>query len=173
MAWSAAKQAEVEERRAALIRLRRTRTPYDSPDILNLGYETASAARKDFYRAVTARRQATAAEVADYREEQNEIFENLLDTYLPIALGSNGSDPDPKAAKLCLDTLERQAKVNGWEAALKTELSGPGGGAVPISAANIHELRSLINTAGDPDPEDDDILDDADGDTDDDSDDDT
>jgi hypothetical protein len=152
MAWSAAKQAEVEERRAALIRLRRTRTPYDSPDIRNLGYETASAARKDFYRAVTARRQATAAEVADYREEQNEIFESLLDTYLPLATAEES--PDHKAAELVLKTLERQARVNGWEEALKAELSGPGGGPMRVGPATLAELQDLITTAGDPDDED-------------------
>lgn len=157
MAWPAAKQAEVEERRAALIRLRRTRTPYDSPDILGLGYTSADAARKDFYRAVTARREATAAEVADYREEQNEIFESLLDTYLPLALGDaeQHQDPDLKAADLVLKTLERQAKVNGWEAALKAELSGPSGGPMKLRATAVASLIDLINTAGDEDDEED------------------
>lgn len=152
MPWSAAKTAEVEERRAALIKLRRKRVPYDSPDILGLGYETPNAARKDFYRAVTARRKATEAEVADYREEQNEIFESILDTYLPLA--THPENPDHKAADLVLKTLERQAKVNGWEEALKAELSGPGGTGIPVRAETINELRNLIRTAGDPDDED-------------------
>ncbi|MEZ7005682.1 hypothetical protein [Streptomyces sp. AD55] len=155
MAWPAAKTAEVEERRAALIRLRRQRTPYDSPEIIALGYESASAARKDFYRAVTARREATAAEVADYREEQNEIFESLLDTWLPLAIGTQEIQPDHKAADLVLKTLERQAKVNGWEEALKAELSGPGGGPMKVKATAVASLINLINTAGDPDEEDD------------------
>jgi hypothetical protein len=152
---NSAVQAEIDARRAALIKLRRIRTPYDHPDILNLGYSSADSARKDFYRAVTARRKATEAEVADYREEQNVIFDSLLDTYLPLALGAKEGEPDPKAAKLVLDTLERQARVNGWEAALKAELSGPGGGAVPIRAATISELHELIRTAGDPDQDED------------------
>lgn len=168
---SAAAQAEIDARRAKLIRLRRTRTRYDSPEILGLGYSSADAARKDFYRAVTARRKATEAEVADYREEQNVIFEDLIDTYLPLALGEGDeATPDPKAAKLVLDTLERQAKVNGWEEALKAELSGPGGGPVPIRGATLAELRNLIRTAGDPDGEDDDLDDTDDGDADDDGD---
>jgi len=149
MTWPATKTAEVDERRAALIKLRRQRTPYDSPEILNLGYESASAARKDFYRAVTARRKATEAEVADYREEQNEIFESILDTYIPLA--TDKASPDHKAADIVLKTLERQAKVNGWEEALKAQLSGPGGGAIPIGAAGLAELRGLIDAAGDPD----------------------
>jgi hypothetical protein len=149
---NAAVQAEIEERRAKLIKLRRKRTPYDSQEIRDLGYESAGAARKDFYRAVTARRQATAAEVADYREEQNEIFESLLDTYLPLATAEES--PDHKAAELVLKTLERQARVNGWEEALKAELSGPGGGPMRVGPATLAELQDLITTAGDPDDED-------------------
>jgi len=172
MPWPAAKIAEVEERRAALIRLRRQRTPYDSPEILALGYESPNAARKDFYRAVTARRKATEAEVADYREEQNEIFESLIDTYLPLAIGADDNAPDHKAADLVLKTLERQAKVNGWEEALKAELSGPGGGPLKVKATAVASLINLINTAGDADDEDldDDIDDQDDEDADDDSD---
>jgi hypothetical protein len=169
MPWSAAKTAEVNERRAALIKLRRQRVPYDDPRILELGYSNEDVARKDFYRAVTARRAATEAEISAYRDEQNEIFESLLDTYLPLALGGpEGDPPDLKAADLVLKTLERQAKVNGWEAALKAELSGPGGTGIPIRAETLNELRDLINTAGDPDT-DDDLPDD--GEPDDDSDD--
>jgi hypothetical protein len=164
---NAAVQAEIDERRAALIKLRRVRTPYDSPDILNLGYSSADSARKDFYRAVTVRREATAAEVADYREEQNVIYESLLDTYLPLATDEN--QPDHKAAEIVLKTLQSQARTNGWEEALKAEVSGPGGAAIPIKAASINELRALIKTAGDPDPEDDDLP--GHGDADDDSDD--
>lgn len=169
MPWSAAKTAEVNERRAALIKLRRQRIPYDDPRILELGYTAADVARSDFYRAVTARREAVAAEVSAYRDEQNEIFESLLDTYLPLALGSEEASPDSKAAKLVLDTLERQAKVNGWEAALKAELSGPGGSGIPVRAETLNELRNLINNAGDPD-EDDDLPDHGDEDPDDDGD---
>lgn len=168
MAASKAKQAEVDERRAALIKLRRTKTPFASSKILDLGYSSESAARKDFYRAVMERKDATAAEVSAYREEQNEVIEALLETYLPLAL----DEKDIKAAEMVLKLLERQAKLNGWEAALKAELSGPGGGAVPVRAATLEELRTLIRTAGDPDEDDEEGLDgDIDGGTDDDSDD--
>jgi hypothetical protein len=37
----------------------------------------------------------------------------------------------------------------------KAELSGPGGGPVPVRSATLDELRNLIRTAGDPDQEDD------------------
>jgi hypothetical protein len=152
---NAAIQAEIDERRAKLIKLRRVRTPYDSPEILELGYSSEASARKDFYRATRARRKATEAEVDDYRAEQSQIISDLLDVYLPLALGHDDTEPDQKAAKLCLEMLERDSKINGWEAAFKAELSGPGGGPVPVRSATLDELRNLIRTAGDPDQEDD------------------
>lgn len=166
MPHSKAELADVDERRKQLIALRRKRTPYDSRQILDLGYSSPQAARKDFYRAITARREATEAEVAAYRDEQNEIFESLLDTYLPRA--TDDAEPDYKAADLVLKTLERQAKVNGWEEALKAELSGPGGGPMRVAATTIDELTQLINAAGDPEPdsEDDDLAGGTDDDTD-------
>jgi len=161
-------QAQIDERRKQLIKLRRVRTPYESPQVLNLGYGSPDAARKDFYRAITARRKATEAEIADYRAEQSQIISDMLDIYLPLALGTPTEDsddpsdadteggPDLKAAEMVLKLLERDAKLNGWEAALKAELSGPGGGAVPISTGTLRELRDLINTAGEPDSADED-----------------
>lgn len=165
MAASKDKQAEVFERRAQLIRIRRERPkkPFDSPEILALGYISGDAARKDFYRALEERRKKLDIEVTAYREEQNEILDTLLETHLPPAVQG-----DIKASELVLKLLERQAKLNGWEEALKAELSGPGGGPVPIRGATLAELRNLIRTAGDPDDEDDDLDDSADGDVDDD-----
>ncbi|MDX2658376.1 hypothetical protein PV402_40020 [Streptomyces scabiei] len=168
MAHSSAELAAVYERRAALIRLRREhpKLAFHDEKILALGYPSDSAARKDFYRALEQRRKDLNIEVTAYREEQNEVIEALLETYLPAAL----DDKDLKAAEMVLKLMERQAKLNGWEAALKAELSGPGGGAVPIATGTIAELRELIRTAGEPDDEDDENPDDADGDTDDDGD---
>ncbi|MCX5001002.1 hypothetical protein [Streptomyces longwoodensis] len=159
MPLSAAETAAIEERRAQLIALRRLRVSFEDPRILGLGYNSSNTARKDFYRAVVERKKATEAEVDAYREEQTQIIQDLLDVYLPQALGNSqeGTDPDPKAAELCLKLLERDSKLNGYEAALKAELSGPGGGAVPIRAASINELRDLIRIAGDPDEDDEDL----------------
>jgi hypothetical protein len=139
-----AQQAEIDERRTALIKLRRSKVPFDDPRVLSLGYKTASAARKDFYRAVMERKDATEAEVSAYREEQNEVIEALLETYLPLAL----DDRDIKAGEMVLKLLERQSKLNGWEAVLKAELSGPDGGAIPLGTGALAELNTLIGIAG-------------------------
>jgi hypothetical protein len=155
---NSAVQAEIDERRAALLKLRRENPAmrFHDPRILALGYSSDGHARKDFQRLLEIRRKDLDAEVTAFREEQNEVLESLLAVYVPQALGLKG-EPDIKASELVLKLLERQAKLNGWEAALKAELSGPGGGAVPIRAATINELRDLIHTAGDPDDGDDDL----------------
>lgn len=150
MPHTKAEQAEVDERRSKLIRLRRAKVSFESPQILDLGYNSASSARKDFYRALKIRKEAVEAEVDAYREEQNEVIEALLETFLPIAL----QDQDIKAGEMTLKLLERQAKLNGWEAALKNEISGPAGGAVPIGPVTAAELSHLIRTAGDGDVDD-------------------
>lgn len=154
MAASKDKQAEVDVRRTELLRLRRRRPKisFDSPEILALGYSSGDSARKDFYRTLEARRKALDIEVSAYREEQNEIIDQLLETHLPPAV-----DGDIKSSELVLKLLERQAKLNGWEEALKAELSGPGGGGIPVRAETLNELRNLIRTAGDPDDEDDEL----------------
>ncbi|MGY5127288.1 hypothetical protein [Streptomyces nigrescens] len=152
-----AEQAEVNARRAELIRLRRAKTPYTSDLILGLGYTSASDARKDFYRALQERKAAVEAEVEAYREEQNEVLEALMETYLPIAL----TEADIKAGEMVLKLLERQSKLNGWEAALKNEVSGPDGGAIPLGNS-LAELNALIDTAG----QDESPAEDTDGDTD-------
>jgi len=162
MALSAAEQAVIEERRAALIRLRRTKVPYDDPRILDLGYGSPGVARKDFYRAVKERKDATKAEVDAYREEQNEVIEALLETYLPLAV----DEKDIKAADLVLKALDQQAGLNGWKAAVKAELSGPGGTPMQLQHTTLARMYDLIRTAGDGDAEDnpDDDFDDEDAD---------
>lgn len=165
MPHSKAELAAVYERRAKLIEIRRERPklPFHDPDILALGYTSAESARKDFYRALEERRKRLRTEVTAYREEQMEILDGLLETHLPTAM-----EGDIKASELVIKLLERQAKLGGWDEALKAELSGPGGGPVPLTGPTLAELRNLIRAAGDPD-EDDDDGEDADLDADDDS----
>lgn len=166
MPQSKAERAEVDKRREQLIRLRRQKVPFHDERILSLGYSSRGAASKDFYRAVIERKEATEAEADAYREEQNEVIEALLETYMPIAL-----EGDAKAAKLVLEMLERQSKLKGLDAVLKAELSGPDGGAIPLGAT-LPELNTLIAIAGEqgpaaqfrtPDPDPDGEDDDSDG----------
>jgi hypothetical protein len=61
---------------------------------------------------------------------------------------------DFRAVDTVLKLMDRRAKLNGLDMPVKAEVSGPGGGAVQIGAVGLAELRNLINTAGDPDPDD-------------------
>jgi hypothetical protein len=174
---------EVTVRRAKLLKLRREGVRYDDPRVEDLGYSSPSAARKDVTRALEAHRDEEAAEVSIYRQQENERLDALLEAAWPRA-----TTPSPvfdkegevidhaldfRAVDTVLRLMDRRAKLNGLDMPVKAELSGPGGGAVQIGPVGLAELRNLINTAGDPDPDDEDLLDTGpdDDDADDDSDD--
>ena len=144
MPASRAKQAETAGRRADLIRLRRAGRSFDSI-AAELGYASRQAASKDFIRAIEQRRDEQAAEVSVYRQEMNERLDALLEAAWPDA-----TIGDPKAIETVLKVLDRQAKLNGLDAPVKSELSGPDGGSIPLGGT-LAELTSLINTAGDTD----------------------
>ncbi|WP_331764399.1 hypothetical protein [Streptomyces anulatus] len=72
-------EAETSERRAKLIRLRRQGVPYDDPRIMDLGYATSGAARKDVIRALERNRADEAAEVGVYRQQENERLDAELE----------------------------------------------------------------------------------------------
>lgn len=182
MTASKAHQTEVSERRRQLARLRRQGIRFDDERILNLGYSSASSARRDMNRALTRNRDEEKLEVSVYRQQENERLDSLLEAIWPRAtepspvFDKEGNQVDEAIDMRAVDTalrlLDRRAKLNGLDMPVKAELSGPGGGAVPIGAAGIAELRSLINAAGDPDDQDGDLEGDSasDGDVDDDGD---
>ncbi|WP_329131515.1 hypothetical protein OG552_10400 [Streptomyces sp. NBC_01476] len=171
-----AKKAEVAERRAALIRLRRQGIPFEDPRILGLGYKSRTSATKDMIRALEERRDDWKAEVSVYRQEENERLDALLLAVWPHATNPirevvNRDDPDaepetkfdPRAVDTAIKLLERRAKLNGLDMPAKTELSGPDGADLPMSDGSLATLYKLINVAGqaghphlEPDPEEDD-----------------
>ena len=78
---------------------------------------------------------------------------------------------DMRAVDTVLKLMDRRAKLNGLDMPVKAELSGPDGAAIRVTTGTLSELRGLINTAGDPDQDDDrsetpDDLDDGDPDDD-------
>jgi hypothetical protein len=185
MAWSKLKLDEVTVRRTKLLELRRKGVRYDDERVEALGYSSPNAARRDVNRALEAHRAAEAAEVGIYRQQENERLDALLEAAWPRATELHpvfdkegnvvGEELDMRAVDTVLRLMDRRAKLNGLDVPVKTELSGPGGGPVPISAASLNELRALINTAGEPDEdedEDEDLDDTDDGGPDDDGDDD-
>ncbi|MEU3656419.1 hypothetical protein AB0E67_27155 [Streptomyces sp. NPDC032161] len=153
-----AKMAEVAERRAKLIKLRRAGVPFEDPQILDLGYSSRGAATKDFYRAICERRDEQAAEASAYRQEENERLDALLAAAWPMATelrpvfnkegAEIGESIDLKAVDTVLKIMERRAKLNGLDMPVRTELSGPDGGAVPFGNGSLAELIALMGFAG-------------------------
>ena len=78
MGWSKLKKDEVTVRRTKLLELRRKGVRYDDERVEALGYSSPDAARKDLSRALEAHRQAEAAEVATYRQMENERLDDEL-----------------------------------------------------------------------------------------------
>ena len=182
MVWSKLKQDEVVVRRTELLRLRREGVRYDDERVEALGYSSPDSARRDLSRALAVHRDEERAEASVFRQQENERLDALLQNVWPRATKPSpilnddqeivGYEVDLRAVDTVLRLIDRRAKLNGLDMPVKTELSGPGGGAVPITSASVAELRSLINTSGDPDAEDDEDAGDGpeDGDADDDGD---
>lgn len=157
-----AEMAEVAHRRAQLLRLRREGIRYDDERILNLGYSSASMARKDLNRTLEQNRDEEAAEVGIYRQQENERLDALLEAAWPRATQPSpvfskdgqviGEELDMRAVDTVLRLMDRRAKLNGLDAPVRTELSGPDGGAVPLGNGSLAELSTLIGMAGQSDP---------------------
>ncbi|MFG2532720.1 hypothetical protein [Streptomyces sp. NPDC048516] len=157
-----AEQAEVADRRKHLVALRRQGVRYDDERITTLGYATPGAARKDFIRALEQARDEQAAEVSVYRQEENERLDALLEAAWPRATKPHpvfdkegnvvAEEIDMRAVDTVLRLMDRRAKLNGLDAPVRTELSGPDGGAVPLGNGSLAELNALIGLAGQASP---------------------
>jgi hypothetical protein len=160
MTASKAQQAQTSSRRADLIRLRLTGARYNDPRVLALGYATSGAARKDMIRALEQSRNEEAAEASVYRQLENERLDALLEAAWPRAIEPQpilnregdviGQEIDLRAVETVLKLMDRRAKLNGLDMPVKAELSGPGGGAVPLASGSLDELNALIGFAGQP-----------------------
>ncbi|WP_331756588.1 hypothetical protein [Streptomyces decoyicus] len=158
MPHSKAEMAEVADRRAKLIRLRRQGIAYDDPRIVALGYSSRSVASKDLVRALEAARDEQSAEVSIYRQQENERLDALLEAAWPRATQPSpvfskdgqviGEELDMRAVDTVLRLMDRRAKLNGLDSPIRTELSGPDGGAVPLGNGSLAELNKLISIAG-------------------------
>ncbi|MFH9425950.1 hypothetical protein [Streptomyces sp. NPDC017529] len=165
MAASKLKQDETTVRRTRLLELRRQGVRYDDERILTLGYSSPAAARRDLNRALAAHRDEEATEVSVYRQQENERLDALLEAAWPRAtqpspvFDKDGNVVDHALDMRAVDTvlrlMDRRAKLNGLDAPVRTELSGPDGGAVPLGTGSLAELNTLIAIAGQTDTADD------------------
>lgn len=147
MAKSKAEQAQVAARRVQLIKLRRAGVRFDDHRILDLGYATPGAASKDMIRALKQNRDEQDAEASIYRQENLERLEALLESVWPDAT-SGDLKANEQARKIIVDIID----MRGIKVPVRTEISGPDGGAVPLGSGALDELNKLIGIAGQTGP---------------------
>ncbi|MGW2739111.1 hypothetical protein ACWC4D_33540 [Streptomyces sp. NPDC001288] len=158
MPWSKLKQDEVAVRRTKLLELRRQGVRYDDQRIEDIGYSSPGAARKDLVRALEIHRDEEAAEVATYRQQENERLDALLEAAWPRATSPSPVFDkegevidhvlDMRAVDTVLRLMDRRAKLNGLDMPVKTELSGADGGPIALSSADPDKLAALIAATG-------------------------
>ena len=162
---SKATQAAISARRAKLIAYRREGIRYDDPRITGtesptcLGYSSVQGASKDLIRALEEARDNEKAEASVYRQQENERLDSLLEAVWPKATTPSpifdkdreivGEEIDLKAVDTVLKLMDRRARLNGLDMPVKSEVSGPDGGAIPLGSS-LAELTSLMTAAGDP-----------------------
>lgn len=148
------KRDEVTVRRTELLRLRRMGVRYDDDRILELGYASDDAARRDLHRALEQHRDEERAEVSVYRQQENERLDALLEAAWPRAtephpvLDKEGEVIDNVLDMRAIDTvlrlMDRRAKLNGLDMPVKTEVTGADGGPLALSTADPDKLAALI-----------------------------
>lgn len=113
----------------------------DIAESLGMSRNTLSRDFSRFYRKCI---EEAKAEVEVWRAFQTERYEALLVAVMPDAL--NG---DVRANEQASKLLDKISDLNGWKAAAKAEVSGPGGGPLPLGSATAAELTRLLQAAGD------------------------
>lgn len=144
---SKVKQALVSKRRAQAIALRMAGMDY-ATIAERLDYGSPQAASKDLFRALRSYREEEEAKVEEWRQLESQRLDRLQ-----AAAWAKALKGDLKAIETVLKVISQRSKLLGLDMPLRTEVSGPNGGAVPVGPVGIAQLRELIRTAGDPDPD--------------------
>ncbi|MFD8384227.1 hypothetical protein ACFV2X_37885 [Streptomyces sp. NPDC059679] len=157
MTASKAKQAQVALRRTRHLELAMAGLSNDEI-AAELGMASRGAASKELCRILekAQRREALAAD--QYRMLHRARLTKMLAGLWDKAIGGQDLQATEAVRKIIADLR----KLDGVDEPEKTELSGPGGGAIPIRDATAAELHRLIGIAGDDEPDGDDHPDDAD-----------
>ncbi|MFI8792552.1 hypothetical protein [Streptomyces sp. NPDC055105] len=111
-----------------------------------LEYSSRGAATKDLIRCLEQNRDEEAAEASIYRQEENERLLAMLRAVWPQA-----EEGDPRAIDTVLKISKRRSEVCGYDMPVKSEVSGPDGGVIPLGGT-LAELKGLIATAGEQGP---------------------
>ncbi len=136
---SKAKSALVAKRRSEMLIMKiQGRTAAQIAEHFGISPATA---RSDLARAIA---KAKALEVQDaelYRYVQGARLETLLRAVMPLAIDDNDLKANEQARKLIADITE----LFGLKVPVRTEISGPDGGAIPFSSGEAAEVLALID----------------------------
>lgn len=142
MPASKAQRAQTADRRAKAVALKIAGLGWQAIAD-QLDYSDRGAACKDVTRALEASLAEESEQVALLRHVTVQRYDRLQAAWWPKALQG-----DVKAAEIILKILAGRAKVEGTDAPIRAELSGPGGGPIALTTAEMDEFETLL-TAGD------------------------
>jgi hypothetical protein len=136
---SKAKQALVAHRRREMLIMKiQGRSAVEIAEHYGMSPNTA---RSDLSRAA---RQAKDLEVQDaelYRFIQGARLESLLRAVMPLAIDEGDLKANEQARRLIADITD----LFGLKVPVRTEISGPDGGAIPFSSGETAEVMALID----------------------------
>lgn len=142
MPASKAQQAKTAHRRAQAIALLLAGVDYDTIAD-RLEYSSRGAATKDVWRALEQNRLEEKQAVDQLRQIEGARLDRLQAAVWPEALKGN-----LKAVETVRRLIAERIRLFGVAEPIRTEISGPNGGAVPLAAGTLEELNQLIGLAG-------------------------
>ncbi|MFE9812424.1 hypothetical protein [Streptomyces sp. NPDC005548] len=108
------------------------------------GYASPGAACTAVTEALKVNQRELSEAVDELRAVELARYDRLQAAFWPKAIG----DKDPKAAEVVLKCIAGRNKLNGTEAAIRAEHSGPGGGPISFTTTELEEFEALLS-AGD------------------------
>ncbi|KFG02767.1 hypothetical protein IQ62_00035 [Streptomyces scabiei] len=142
---SKAKQAVVAQRRSQMLLMKiQGRTAVQIA--AHFGISPATA-RSDLARAIKKARDLEVRDAELYRHIQGARLEELLHAVWPAATGSapDSTEVDLKASEQARKLIVDITDLFGLKVPVRTEISGPDGGAIPFSSGETAEIMALID----------------------------
>lgn len=141
MPASKAKQALTSQRRSQMLLMKvQGRTAAQIADHFGISPATA---RSDLSRAASKARSLEIQDAETYRYIQGARLETLLQSVMPAATGAEG-EVDLKASEQARRLIADITDLFGLKVPVRTEISGPDGGAIPFNNGDLAELTALI-----------------------------
>jgi DNA-binding CsgD family transcriptional regulator len=141
MAHNKAKQASVADRRRQMLIMKiQGSTAAQIAEHFDMSPATA---RSDLSRAIKKARDLEVQEAELYRYIQGARLEELLRAVMPAA--TRAEDPDLKASEQARKLIVDITDLFGLKVPVRTEISGPDGGAIPFSSGEAAEIMALID----------------------------